>query len=347
VEQPDGRAGRAFTFGLDDARTSQTELGLRPDGQSAAEIASPDHPSVRAMLRALMAAGPGAQERGWRHGEREAYVVARAGLEAVRIGLRGDSAEMAWDEVCRVTPLALDVLTVLLGRFASGAYAPFLLCAAEILEAKGCRRWGGERCALEEQIAGELVRLGRLCLGAAHEPVFDVAPVGDRMTSFFVTLNPTLCELWRAAPVRRLNGQILQFDHRLNRGPDVLAKKLGLNFSLAGAEGRPFVRRVRAVLKGVGVAPDPACGAGRRGRIADRFEEAVLRLQECGLFTVKYRRADDRLALDDRVKGWVGRWLGMELVIEPRPLPAPPHPAVRVGSQGAEGQLARAEASLA
>jgi len=286
-------------------------------------MAAPDHTSVRAMLGALMAAGPGAAAGGWRRGDQQAYAVQRVGLEPVRIYLRAESAETAWREVCAVTPLALDVFTVLLCRFASGAFEARLVRAAEILDAKGCRRWGVERHALEEQIGHELVRLGRICVDGPHEPVFVVTPVDVRMESFFVTLNPVVTRLWRGAPVRRLNEQILQFDHRLNRGPDVLAKKLGLYFSLAGCDGRPFVRSVRSVLKGVGAAQGPAAGGARGGRIADRFEEAVLRLQECGLFTVRYRRADDRLALDDRVKGWVKRWLDMELVVEPQRHPGP------------------------
>jgi hypothetical protein len=345
VEQSGGRAGRSFTSGLN-CTSSVTGFGPELLGQaSAGGLAAPDHPSVRALLRALMAAGPGALARGWRLGDRHAYTVERAGLEAVRVGLRAESAELAWREVTTVTPLAFDVLAVVLDRLSDGGREARLLRAAEILEAKGCRRWGVERCALEEQIGGELVRLGRFFLGTSHQPLFDVRPVGERRTSFLVTLDPELDEAWRAAPVRPLGGQIVQFDHRLNRGPDVLAKKLGLYFSLAGADGRPFIRSVRTILKGVGATPVPVCEARRRGRIADRFEEAVLRLQECGLFTIKYRGGD---RLQDRVKGWVERWLDMELVVEPQPQTEPSRQvAFRTGARGAPDRRAMAQAPLA
>jgi hypothetical protein len=105
--------------------------------------------------------------------------------------------------------------------------------------------------------------------------------------------------------------RLLQFDHRLNRGADVLAKKIGLYFSLAGAGSRPVVRSVGAVLKAVGAFAE--LRQGRSGRLADRFEEAVLRLGERGVFAVGYKTAWPRSLLDERVKGWVRRWLEAEL----------------------------------
>jgi hypothetical protein len=277
---------------------------------------APDHPALRALVGALMCAGPGAAAAGWRQGEGCAQVIQRVGLEPVRVSLRAESGEAAWREVCAITPLALDVLTVLIDRFEVDGGEVRLVRCADILAAKGCRRWGEERHALEEQIGRELARLGQITVGPAEQPMFSVTPVGDQPTSFVVSLDPLVGELWAAAPVRRLSRRVLAFDHRSNRGADVLAKKLGIYFSLAIANGRPVVRSVRGLLKAVGALHEVSGGA-RGGRIADRFEEALLRLEESGLFAAVYRGAS---ASDQpsRIKGWVKRWLDAELVIEAR-----------------------------
>jgi hypothetical protein len=276
---------------------------------------APDHPALRALVGALMGAGPGASETGWRQGDGCAQVIQRVGLEPVRVSLRAGSGEAAWREVCAITPLALDVLTVLIDRFEVDGGGVRLVRCADILAAKGCRRRGEERHALEEQIGRELTRLGQISVGPAEQPIFSVTPVGDQPTSFVVSLDPLVRELWAAAPVRRLSRRLLAFDHRSNRGADVLAKKLGIYLSLAIANGRPVVRSVRALLKAVGALHEVSGGA-RGGRIADRFEEALLRLEENGLFAAAYRGGSE--PDPSRIKGWVKRWLDAELVIEPR-----------------------------
>ena len=158
------------------------------------------------------------------------------------------------------------------------------------------------------------MRLGRVVIGHAEQPVFTVTPLGEWPTSFVVSLDPVLAQTWSAAPTRRLDPRVLTFDHRLNRGADVLAKKLGLYLSLAGADSRSLVRSVRALLRAIGAMNEVASGA-RSGRLADRFEEAILRLEENGLFALAYRRGG--AALQTRMKGWVKTWLDAELVIEP------------------------------
>lgn len=284
-----------------------------PDGRAGALL--PDHPSLRAVMSALMCAGPGAEAAGWRPGENYVELVQRVGMEPIRVRLHDWTTEAAWREVSAVTPLALDVLTVLVDRLQTAGGEVVLLGCADILEAKGCRRCGEERHALEQQIGREFQRLGAITLGVAEQPLFSITPVGDGGDRFVIALDPAVKPLWDAAPLRRLDWRLLDFDHRANRGVDVLAKKLGFYFSMAGAGSQPVARNVRAVLKGIGALAE-ASGGARGGRLADRFEEAALRLQERGLISVNYRGERDLSTPDERVKGWVKRWLETTVVAQ-------------------------------
>ena len=299
---------RSFAEALEQARREAE------DARSAAYI--PDHPALRALLGALMCAGPGAAAAGWRPSDFGAQVIQRVGLDPIRVPLHAESGQAAWREVCAVSPLALDVLLVVVDDFEAQGGEVRLVRCADILDAKGCRRWGEERHALEEQIGREIMRLGRISVGASEQPVFSVTPVGERPTSFVVSLDPVVRALWSAAPSRPFSRRVLVFDHRMNRGADVLAKKLGLYFSLAGAGGRPVTRSVRALLRAAGVLHELSGGAARGGRLADRFEEALLRLEESGLFAAAYRGGGRGQAPQSRIKGWIKRWLDAELVIE-------------------------------
>lgn len=297
------------------AQTSSTATSDRVWDEAQRGVAVPDHPILRALFGALMCAGPGAAAA-WRRAEGGAETVQRIGLEPIRVRLNAETEDAAWREVLAISPLALDVLTVLADRFQADGGEVRLVRCADILEDKGRRRWGEEGYAFEKQIGRELMRLGRITVGDGEHPVFSVTPVGDRPTSFVVGLDLRIRELWSTAPVRRLSARVLTFDHRANRGADVLAKKLGIYFSLAGAGRRPMVRNVRALLKAVGALHEVSAGA-RGGRLADRFEEALLRLEESGLFAATYR-GDRGPLLQERIKGWVKRWLEAELVVEPR-----------------------------
>lgn len=295
------------------------ELNAPDDGAADAPEGAlfPDHPSLRAVMSALMCAGPGAEAAGWRAGEDCAELVVRIGLEPIQVRLHAWSAEVAWREVSAVTPLALDVLAVLVDRLRRAGGEVVLISCADVLDAKGCQRSGEERHGLEQQIGREFLRLGAMTLGVAEQPLFSVMPIGEDGGGFVVALDPAVRALWDAAPRRRLSWRLLDFDHRPNRGADVLAKKMGFYFSMAGAESRPVARSIRAVLKGVGALGEASCG-GRGGRLADRFEEAMLRLHERGLVTVTYRGARDASVLDERVKGWVKRWLETTVVAQAR-----------------------------
>jgi hypothetical protein len=269
---------------------------------------------ARAIVAALMCAGPGAASVGWRAEDGCAERVARIGLEQVRVRLHCWNAELAWREVTGITPLALSTLVVLVDRLQRTDRKGVVLSPGEVLAARGCRRWGGERQALERQIGHELLRLGVMTLNDSRQPLFSVAPIGDEGDRFFVALDPAVRALWAASPQRRLDWRLLNFDHRHNRGVEILALKMGLYFGLAGAGLRPVTRSVRAVLKGVGALDDGGCG-GRGGRLADHFEEAALRLQERDLLALTYRGAGESSVLDERTKGWVSRWLDSVVIV--------------------------------
>lgn len=297
-----------------DAWLHRAALRIAHLEQPAADLVAPDHPTLRALSCALMCAGAGAAAAGWRGEESGAQLTLRIGLELVRVRYCDVDTASAWREVVAISPLALDVLAILVDRFLADDVEVQLVRCGEMLAAKGRRRWGEERQALEAQIGRELLRLGRFSIGEDAEPVFAVTPVGDGRTSFVVALRPGLKAAWAGAPIRRLSRALVEFDHRANRGADVLAKKLGFYFSLAGAGSRPLVRNVGAVLRVTGMMQELASGA-RGGRLADRFEEAILRLQERSLFLVGYRGGRGPHAGDERVKGWVKRWLETELVV--------------------------------
>jgi|GEM_PF-3160085 len=286
-------------------------------GEPRGGAAVPDHPTLRALLGALMSAGPAATSGGWRLADGCVQITQRVGFDPIRVRLQAADSVAAWREVLTISALALDVLAVVIDGFAGDGGEVRLVRCADILDAKGRRRLGEERQAQEAQVARELMHLGAFVLGSEEQPVFSVVPVGgDRPTSFVVSLDPQVRAAWADAPLRRVNWRLLQFDHRTNRGADVLAKKLGIYFSLAGSRTRPAVRSVRSVLKAVGAAGELAGGA-RGGRLADRFEEALLRLDERGLFAAGYRGGRVPGMEDGRMKGWVKRWLDTDLVIVP------------------------------
>jgi len=273
----------------------------------------PAHPYVRAITTALMCAGSAASEAGWRAGEYCVQIDTRTGLEPLRVRLHASDADAAWRDVRTLSPLALDVLVILLDRFQTTGAEVLLVRCAEILEAKGWRRWGEERRFLEQQMGREIMRLGRLSVGLSEEPVFQVTSLDDG-ARFVVALDPDVKAEWARASACAVSRRILQFDHRNNRGADVLAKKIGLYFSLAGAGLRPVARSVGASLKAVGAHAELS-QPGRGGRLADRFEEAVLRLQERGVFDIAYARAWERSLSDARLKGWLKGWLAAELKV--------------------------------
>jgi hypothetical protein len=273
----------------------------------------PDHPMVRALFRAVMAAGPAAEANGWREGIGGLSSVQRIGLGTLRVVLPTKSIEEGWSQVRGLSPLALDALILVLLRATAESGDTHLLRATDVLEAKGRRRYGAERADMDAQVCRDLATIGHLRFGWFGPPVVQVRRLGDAASGVLVRFEPALQEAWRRAPKRFVDAQVLRFDHRQNRGADALAKRLALEFSLSAAAA-PVARSVRSTLKAVG-ALEEATGP-RGGRLADRFEEAVLRLQENNLFRVSYRGGGSVAGEAQRVKGWVKRWLDTELLIE-------------------------------
>lgn len=280
----------------------------------ASALRAPDHPLMRALCAAVMSAGPNARLAGWRPSAGGAFVSQRTGFDIIRVGFCGDACE-GWSAMEGASALTLDVLLALVSRAAGSDPAGLqVLRTDDVLVAKGCRRCGKERELLRMQIAAEVRRLSRLCFGMFEEPLFEFLPVVGDPGLILYRLAPAARAQLGDCPVRSFPAQLIQFDHRQNRGADVLAKKLGLYAALnCPPEGR-LVRRVRSVLRGAGSLTDALTGL-RGGRLADRFEEAVLRLRESRLYHFR-QGAIDPAAGSVRVKGWVHRWLDSELVIE-------------------------------
>jgi len=276
-------------------------------------LVAPDAVLVRAIYQALMCSGPSASPNRWRETPQGLAIDLRVNVARVTIELEAASAPKAWEIVCRSSPLALDVASLLLAmRAPTVRLAPRLVRAAEVLDAKGCRRWGSERRGLESQLVAELEMLAALRFGPGREPLFPLLPLGGPGSDFVYEPAQWLQRLFSEAPIRLLDRRILDFDHRANRGADVLAKKLAIHLSFStGARGMA-AHTVGALVNALGLTTEEvASRRGRGGRLADRFDEALLRLEECGLFKVRYR--GDAHAAEGRTKGWVRDWLRREV----------------------------------
>jgi hypothetical protein len=175
--------------------------------------------------------------------------------------------------------------------------------------------------------------LRRISSGRYGELLFKLSPNDAGGCDFVYEPGAWLNTLLQSAPPQLLDARVLRFDHRANRGADVLAKKLAVHLTCSTAGRGSAVRTVRSLLQSAGVPKEAlASRRGRGGRLADRFDEAVLRLQEHGLFQLRYRRRPSAGPADDRVKGWVRRWLDTAVVIRRlptadvwRPEAAPPN----------------------
>lgn len=274
----------------------------------------PDDPLISALFAALMAAGPSAAVCGWRGVGSGARNLQRNGAWRTEICLEAGSQDDAWRALARISPLSLDLLAILLSRPVDGAQhgGVRLIRATEVLEEKGCRRFGDERLALERQLAVEVEALRRLTAAPGGPLLFKLTPLESSEVAFLHEPGAWLEALFRERPTRALPPRVFRYDHRANRGADVLAKKLAITLTLSvDADPAAAARSVRSLLQQVGLArTDLATRQGRGGRLADRFDEALLRLQEHGLFQVRYRGADP-----ERTKGWVRRWLASRVVI--------------------------------
>lgn len=276
----------------------------------------PDHPAVVAVLSALICAGPNAATSGWRWNEGVASFSRPGRPTVVLMPMPGDSPR---DAVARIGPLTLDVLTTLLFTAASadwlvdgGVRVPVGL----FRDVKGIRRCGVERREFDRNVRAQLATVAGVAVQATRaaqrrefEPLFQFE-VSDACPEFRVRLGAWSADCGAHLPFDR---EILRLDHRSNRGAEVLAKKLALHLTL-GVRTASARRSVRRLLMAVGELPEGfGSSACRSGRLADRFEEALMQLNERGLFHIRYH--SERGGAVNRTKGWVKTWLDTSVEI--------------------------------
>lgn len=265
-----------------------------------------DRAAFGAAAAALMAGGPHARalQRGWRQtGDGRLIFEHRRPSGRIEVSTEASGPE-AWAEVERFSALTLDALLAvdLAGR----------IDAEAVLQAKAYARCGDERRAFRAQAEAELERLRGLRLRLA--PTAEARPLEDFLRRGPVAVRPP------CAPTGPL-----RFDHRANRGADVLAKKLAVWMSLQDEADARKPRPVRAVLAAIGELPVNIGERGARsGRLADRFDEALMRLEEAGLSRLRYR--GESACAGDRARGWITRWLRQSVVVEPLPATVPEPP---------------------
>jgi hypothetical protein len=111
--------------------------------------------------------------------------------------------------------------------------------------------------------------------------------------------------------VSPLSQAILQFDHRNNRGADALAKKIAILISLnwgAARKNRELRVEIRALLRRVGELRRPgATPIAHAGRIADRLEEALLRLSEARILPNRLL-SDEAFVMRADGRRWFETW---------------------------------------
>jgi DNA-binding transcriptional regulator YiaG len=228
--------------------------------------------------------------------------------------------------------------------------APVPITAAAILRYKGLRRWGSEGADLRQRVDKEIMRLQGLRFDVHQFPAWDpalnrwnakgVSVIGDRLFDIvdsqayqtggavrgrseivWLTRVGHWSQWWMNAQAKvwlsPLPQRVLEFDHRRNRGSSVLAKKIGLNTMVLWGAVRSrgaTDRRIDHLLEDVGELPnldnrDSHWG----GRVRDRFDEAVLQLQEDGIFGHVEWPDGQGPGGADRVKGWVDAWLSSKI----------------------------------
>jgi DNA-binding transcriptional regulator YiaG len=230
--------------------------------------------------------------------------------------------------------------------------APVPITASAILRYKGLRRWGSEGRQLRQRVDEEILRLQGLRFDVHQFPAWDpglnrwnakgVSVIGDRLfdivdsrtyqtggetrsRSEIVWLTRighwsqwwlnSQAKVWLSAVPRR----ILEFDHRRNRGSALLAKKISLNTMVLWGAVRSrgsMDRRIDHLLEDIGELPVlEARDSHWGGRVRDRFDEAILQLQEDGIFGQVEWPEGHEPGGADRVKGWVEAWLSSKIML--------------------------------
>jgi DNA-binding XRE family transcriptional regulator len=230
--------------------------------------------------------------------------------------------------------------------------APVPITASAILRYKDLRRWGSEGRQLRQRVDEEILRLQGLRFDVHQFPAWDpdmnrwnakgVSVIGDRLFDIvdsqtyqrggetrsrseivWLTRIGHWSQWWMNAQAKVWMGaiprRILEFDHRRNRGSSLLAKKISLNTMVLWGAVRSrgsMERRIDHLLEDIGELPNlDARDSHWGGRVRDRFDEAILQLQEDGIFGhVEWPQGHEPGGAD-RVKGWVEAWLASKIVL--------------------------------
>lgn len=230
---------------------------------------------------------------------------------------------------------------------------PIAISAKALIRNKHITRWGIQRTAFRKRIADEMRKIARIRCDVLQFPGWDPAlrrwnPKGVSITGdaildiseasaspgWTVSARMPDDDVWlvRAGQWSQwwLNFQgkvwtspmpyeLVKFDHRANRGIDVLAKKIGTNthFLWGAFRNRQKIdRRIGHLLEDIGELPDSWNRENHwAGRIRDRCEEALLRLQEQNVFGEIYWHGHFGPGDRDRKKGWVSGWLNAKITI--------------------------------
>lgn len=228
---------------------------------------------------------------------------------------------------------------------------PVWLGAPAMLAIKGYKRFGAERVAFADAIGLELDRLMRLRFEIIAYPAFD--PVARKWSKTGVSRagvslfeeapeasprdrhdchrgKPLRFGAWAqhwlnaggAMWVSPLPQAILQLDHRNNRGADALAKKIAILLSLnwgASRKSRELRVEIRTLLRRVGELRRPgATPLAHAGRLADRLEEALLRLSEARILPNRLL-SDEALVMRAGGRRWFETWCEAEVAFHRPP----------------------------
>lgn len=214
------------------------------------------------------------------------------------------------------------------------------LGAPAILAIKGYKRFGAERAAFADTLDRELEKLLRLRFDIISYPAYDPAlrkwnGAGisrSNLSLFEVAADAGLRDLndcSRGRPIRfgawahhwlnaggamwisPMPAAVLQLDHRPNRGADALAKKIAVLLALNWGAARKRSEQnldVRTLLRRVGELRRPgATTSVHAGRIADRLEEALLRLAELQILPNRLS-CDEAIAMRAQNRRWFDAW---------------------------------------
>lgn len=230
---------------------------------------------------------------------------------------------------------------------------PVRITADAILGYIGIKRWGIERQKLRRRIRNEIHLLQALRIEIQEYPAWDpmigrwnsngVSVKRDRLfdvaleeTYFFANgkaqIQPNVAwlirfgqwgEFWMNGRGKVWTGPMLQslleLDHRENRGAALLAKRIGEHMILLSVVVRntgTMTRRIDHLLEAIGELPEEQHrGAHWAGRIRDRFDEAMLTLNDIGLFKSVVWSEGHGPGDFDRNKGWVQSWLSSKVVV--------------------------------